>query len=92
MVEPTIPLQSSPLPVINEELNTNNVNTQPHHPELSTSILQELSIDTTSHSSPKLSQNQILEITKAITKHLQKHGKITMELINFIKDGFLVRT
>jgi hypothetical protein len=88
MVEPTIPLQSSPLPVINEELDTNNVNTQPHHPELSTSIQQELSIDTTSLSSPKLSQNQILEITKAITKHLQKHGKITMELINFIKDGF----
>ncbi len=35
-----------------------------------------------------LSSTQIQEIATAITNHLQKHGKVTMELINFIKDGY----
>ncbi len=35
-----------------------------------------------------LSSTQLQEIATAITNHLQKRGRVTMELINFIKDGY----
>lgn len=73
------------LPIITEttphESSVNNAD-----PVLST--LKELQLDPSIFSVPKLSSTQITEITTAVINHLKKHGKVTLELINFIRDGY----
>jgi hypothetical protein len=49
------------------------------------STLKHLSSDT---STSNLSPTQIKEITTTIVDHLQKNGRVTLDLINFIKDGY----
>jgi hypothetical protein len=50
--------------------------------------LKQLNISPSLSSTSTLSPVQIKEITNAIIDHLQKHGRVTMELIKFIKDGY----
>jgi hypothetical protein len=52
------------------------------------STLKKLQLDSSMFSSPTLSSTQITEITTAIINHLKKHGKVTLELINFIRDRY----
>ncbi len=80
--------ESSDLPVINETYEDNTPTVTGVITDPITSTLKDLNIDPSSLSSPHLSQTQIQEITTAIIRHLTKHGKITLELINFIKDGY----
>jgi len=65
-----------------------------HSPSLITnddkllSTLHELDLDSSYVTSSTLSPTQIDAIIKAVIAHLQKHGKITTELLTFIRDGF----
>jgi hypothetical protein len=81
------PLVESPstsdLSTIIEDDTNNNMTTSS---KSINATLQELNIDPSTLSST-LSPTQIREITSAIFSHLQKHGKVTLDLINFIKDG-----
>jgi hypothetical protein len=71
---------STDLPMITEMVDT------PLSPETSISTLKELSIDSLAQPS-SLSPTEIKEIYTIIVSHLQKHGKITLDLINLLKDG-----
>jgi hypothetical protein len=51
-------------------------------------ILEQLHTDSSTTPNSQLSSTQIQEITTAIVNHLQKHGRITTNLINFIKDNY----
>jgi hypothetical protein len=53
------------------------------------STLKQLHIDPSTMSTSSLSPTQVTEITTAIVDHLQKHGRFTLDLINFINDGTL---
>jgi hypothetical protein len=48
----------------------------------------EMNLDPSLFSSYTSSSTQMREIADAIVKHLQKHGKVTMEPISFIEDGY----
>ncbi len=50
------------------------------------STIQELGLTLSDFNSSSLSPKQIAEITNAIISHLQKHGRITTELLHFIRD------
>jgi hypothetical protein len=89
---PSITKKTSSLHLLDSPTTDTNIQTNTYDDDIiddaseSSPIATNLSLPTTS-SSP-LSSTQIQEISTAILNHLKKHGKITMELINFIKDGY----
>jgi hypothetical protein len=52
------------------------------------SLLDELQLDSSIFNAPQLSSTQILEVSTAVINHLKKHGKITLDLINFLNKGY----
>jgi hypothetical protein len=61
----------------------------PNGPDLSIEdTLKQLNISPSLSSTSTLSPVQIKEITNAIIDHLQIHGRVTITLIKFIKDGY----
>jgi hypothetical protein len=76
------------LPIINEANENNNEDSSNVPIDPLQATLHELNLDPTSLSSSYPSPTQIKEIANAVIGHLQKHGCITMKLINFIKYGY----
>jgi hypothetical protein len=52
------------------------------------SILRDLHLDLPPASSSPLSPTQIREITTTVAQHLEKHGKVTLDLINLLRDRY----
>jgi hypothetical protein len=72
-----------------EDDTLNTTATIPATDEFLEPTLKELNIDPSNISTPNLSSiTQINEIATESVNHLKKHGRITMGLINFIKDDY----
>jgi hypothetical protein len=52
------------------------------------SILRDLHLDLPPASSSPLSPTQVCEITTTVAQHLEKHRKITLDLINLLRDRY----
>ncbi len=57
-------------------------------PDNMNSVLEELNISPSVISHSNLSPTQIQEIPTAIVNHQKKYGRITTELLHFIRDGY----
>lgn len=79
-----------PLPPISEEDTTSllHPSSPSTHEDALLSTLHELNLCPSYVTSSGLSTTQSDEIIKAVTSHLKKNGRITMELLHFIRDGF----
>jgi hypothetical protein len=76
----TTPIQD--LPTISE-VDINIEKLESLHP-----LLEDLDLPPTALSDNGLSPTQIQEIAKAIISYLQKHGRVTTDLLHFIRDGY----
>lgn len=82
---PTLTNDSLPsLPIVDEATDDDNGNTSSNTLDPIHDTVHELNLDLTSLSSSNLSPTQIKESANAVISHLQKHGCISVELINFI--------
>jgi hypothetical protein len=86
---PTVVHPSPPTPTLCNELPTISVETKSSFDPKSLPNMQEnLNLSTTDFKGNDLSPKQIQEITTAVIHHLKKHGCVTTELINFIRDSY----
>jgi hypothetical protein len=86
---PTVVRPSPPTPTLCNELPNISVETKSSFdPKSLPNMLEDLNLSTTDFKGNELSPKQIQEITTAVIRHLKKHGCVTTELINFIRDGY----
>jgi len=84
------PVMSSPHPTL---ADTPNLPSVPEEKltslpsEQLNSILDDLNIPSSTTLDDKLSPTQLQEVTNAIVAHLQKYGRVTTELLHFVRDG-----